>query len=259
MLNSGLTPDSTGFSQGIAMSVRLALVGVATLALAAPALAHAGAPPQPGVVDAQGHVYDGPHQQPHQLPDSRPEWRGGPPPMAHGQQQVQYPPQWEQSRANWLNECRRRHGTGNKVGGAVVGGLVGGVIGNRVADKGNRVIGTVGGAAVGAIAGGAIGDAADKRAARDWCESYLEQNMTWSQGYGQGQQVVGYGHAPMMVMVPVAYVAVQAPAQARECKETIVTEEWVTVPGKPRVRYIPPRRVPDKRVRIVPDKRVRTN
>ncbi|MBN8502350.1 MAG: glycine zipper 2TM domain-containing protein [Sphingomonadales bacterium] len=240
------------------MSSRLALAGVVTLAFATPALAQpASLPPQPGVVDAQGRVYDGP--QPAGLPDPRPEWHGGGAPMGHGQQ-VHYPPQWEQARANWLNECRRRHGSGNKVGGAVVGGLVGGVIGNRVAGRGNRVVGTVAGAAVGAVAGGAIGDSADRRAARDWCESYLEQNTTWSQGYGPGygQQIAGYGYAPMMVMVPVAYVAVQAPAPARECKETIVTEEWVTVPSKPRYRYITTtRRVPDKRIRIVPDKRVR--
>jgi hypothetical protein len=62
------------------------------------------------------------------------------------------------------------------------------------------------------------------------------------------------------MMMPVAMVQVAAPVQQqRECKETIVTEEWVTVPGKPHIRYIPPRRVPDKRVRIVPDKRVRVN
>ena len=64
----------------------------------------------------------------------------------------------------------------------------------------------------------------------------------------------------MMVMVPVAMVPVAAPApqQQRECKETQVIEEWVPVPTRPHTRYIP-RRVPDKRVRIVPDKRVRVN
>lgn len=258
MLNSGLTAGIVRPIQGIVMTVRLVLLGTASLALAAPAFAQQ-LPPPPGVGDAQGNVYAGP------MPDQRPEWRGAPPPMAHPAghppmrhgQQVQYPPQWEQARANWLSECRRRHGSGNMVGGAVLGGVVGGVIGNRVAGTGNRVVGTVAGATLGAVAGGAIGDAADKRSARDWCETYLEQNMTWSQGYGQG--VVGYGYAPMTVMVPVAYVAVQAPAQPRECKETIVTEEWVTVPQKS--RYIParPRPRPDKRIKLVPDKRVQVN
>ena len=265
MLNSGLMPVSSGHFQGIAMSVRpfsLALCA-ALCGLALPAAA------QTGVVDAQGRVFDGP------MPDTRPEWHGPPPgpaqplpqqPMAHPplpgpQQTIQYPPGWEQARANWLAECRRRHGSGNKLGGAVVGGVIGGVVGNRVAGDGNRVIGTVAGATVGAVAGGAVGDAADKRAARDYCEAYLEQNITWSQGgaygHGYGQPVVGYGYAPMMVMVPVAYVQVAAPAQPRECVEKVVTTTWVTVHEKRKSRIIPPR--PDKRVKIVPDKRVRTN
>jgi hypothetical protein len=215
---------------------------------------------QPGVVDAQGRVFDA------QVPDPRPEWRGPPPgpapamahqPMAHHpmppvQHARQYPPGWEQARADWLAECRSRHGSGNKVGGALVGGVIGGVVGNRVAGKGNRVVGTVAGATVGAVAGGAIGDAADKRAARDYCEAYLEQHTTWNHG-----GVIGHGYAPMMVMVPVAYVQVAAPAQPRECVETVVTEEWVTVHEKRKVRHIKPR--PDKRVKIVPDKRVRAN
>jgi hypothetical protein len=44
-----------------------------------------------------------------------------------------------------------------------------------------------------------------------------------------------------------------APAQPRQCEETVVTEEWVDVPAK---RIIPPRPRPSKRV---PDKRVRIN
>lgn len=246
------------------MSVRpinLALC-VALCGLALPAAAQTGMPPMPpGVVDARGNVYDGP------IPDQRPEWRGPPPgsarPVVHhpAPQVRQVPPGWEQARANWLAECRRRHGSGNKVGGAVVGGVIGGVVGNRIAGKDNRVLGAVAGAAVGAVAGGAIGDAADKRAARDYCESYLEEHTTWSQGaaygYGHVQQVVGYGYAPMTVMVPVAYVQVAAAAQPRECVETIVTEEWVNVREKRKIRHIKPR--PDKRVKVVPDKRVRIN
>ena len=209
------------------MSARLALFGLASLALAAPALAQPSLP-SPGVTGAQ--------------PGER-----------------HYPPDWEARRESWLAQCRRNQsGGGKQVGGVVIGGLIGGVVGNRVAGKGNRVIGTVAGATVGAVAGGAIGDAADKRAAHDWCEDYLEQNITWGPGFGHGQTVVGYGHMPVTVMVPVAYVAVQDQAQpARDCQETTVTEEWVSVPTPPRQRYIPPRPRPDKRVRIVPDKRVR--
>ncbi len=236
------------------MSARLALLGVASLALATPALAqHSLPPPPPGVADAQGRVYDGP------VPDGRPVWQGAQQqPMTQGGDR-QYPADWEAQRENWLTQCRRNQSSGGKrVGGAVIGGLVGGVVGNRVAGRGNRVIGTVAGATVGAVAGGAIGDAADKRAARDWCEDYLERNISWGPGYGQGQNVVGYGQMPMTVMVPVAYVAVQGQTQqARECLETTVTEEWVPVYSPPRQRYIPPRPRPDKRVRIVPDKRVK--
>lgn len=244
------------------MLLRSALAGAAVLALAAPAFAQpAPPPPPPGVVDAAGNVYDGP-MPPHGARHP------GPPPMARPMGHPGMPAQpgydvaaWEQARANWLAECRSRHGSDRKVGGAVIGGIVGGVVGNRVAGRGNRTVGTVTGAAVGAVTGGAIGDAADKRAARDFCEAYLERNTTWGPGYAQGQGVVGYGYAPMTVMVPVAYVATAAPAQARECTETVVTEEWVEVSRPQRVRIIPPRPrpAPDKRVKIVPDKRVRTN
>ncbi len=242
--------------------VRIVLLGAAALGFATPVWAqHTALPPaQPGVMDATGRTYDG------TPPDTRPEWRGAPQPAAHHPQGHAQPgydqAAWQQQREGWLAECRSRHGNGNKVGGMVIGGVVGGVIGNRVAGRGNRTAGTVAGAAIGAVAGGAIGDAADKRAARDWCESYLDQHTSWGPGYGQsyGQNVVGYGYAPMTMMVPVAYVQVAAPVQQqRECEETIVTEEWVTVPSH--IRYIPPRPKPrpDKRVRIVPDKRVRVN
>ncbi len=250
-----------------APTARLILLGAAALGFAAPALAqHSSLPnPQPGVMDAAGRVYDG------STPDTRPEWRGAPQPAGHhplGQSQPGYDQAaWQQAREGWLAECRSRQGNGKKVGGIVIGSVLGGVVGNRVAGKGNRTLGTVAGAAVGGIAGGAIGDAADKRSARDWCESYLEQHTTWGPGYGQshGQNVVGYGQMPMTVMVPVAYVQVvtTAPAQQRECQETIVTEEWISVPTRTRTstRYIAPRPKPrpDKRVRIVPDKRVRVN
>ena len=230
----------------------LPLLSVLSLALAAPALAQA----MPGTVDADGRAYSD------TAPDLRPEWRGSPQGQP-GYDQGTY----QQSRANWLAECRRHHGNGNTVGGAVVGAVVGGVIGNRIGGRGNRAVGTVVGAAAGAAVGGAVGNAADRRSARDYCEAYLDQYASQQsygqQGYGQqgyGQQGYSYGYAPMMVMVPVMLVPV-ASTQQRECKETIVTEEWVTV-SPPRHRYIPPRPrrvVPDKRVRIVPDKRVRVN
>ena len=174
---------------------------------------------------------------------------------------------FERARADWLSECRRRHGNGNMVGGAVVGGMLGGVIGHEVAGRCDKTLGTVAGAAVGAVAGGAIGHGADKRSRTDYCESYLESHMSRGPAFGYGQggyaaQGYGYGYAyqPMMVMVPVMTMQMQAPPppRQRECKETIVTEEWVPV-STPRRRYIAPRPVPDKRVRIVPDKRVRVN
>jgi len=218
--------------------LKVPLLAALSIAFAAPALAHPD--------DAA-------------MPDNRPEWPGGPAAM---------PPQpgydraaFEQARADWLAECRaNRSSNGKTVGGAVLGGLVGGVVGNRVAGRGNRTVGTVIGAAAGAAVGGAIGSGVDRRETRDYCAAYLDRYTNYGpQGYyGQGQQVA-WGYAPMMVMVPVAMVSVATPQQQRECKETIVTEEWVTVPGKPHIRYIPPRRVPDKRVRIVPDKRVRVN
>jgi hypothetical protein len=214
-----------------ARPVRLILLGAAALGFAAPALAQQLPPPpaHPGVMDAAGRVYDA--APPAGLPDHRPEWRGAPqqaghPAAHHPQGQPGYDrAAWEQAQASWLSECRRRHGNGNKVG------------------KHHR--------------------GADQQSVSDWCESYLKQHTTWGHGYGQAhaQGVVGYGYAPMTVMVPVAYVqvATTAPAQQRECVETIVTEEWVAVPG--RTRYIAPRPKPrpDKRVRIVPDKRVRVN
>lgn len=185
----------------------LLLGALASFALASPALAQPQLPPQPGA----------------------------------------YPPGWEQARADWLAECRSRRDNGKTVGGAVIGGIVGGVIGNRVAGRGDRALGTIAGAAVGGVAGGAIGHAADRRAAMDWCETYLERNITW--GYG-GQQA-SYGYQPAAVMVPVAYVQDPAPAPARECRETLITEEWVPVTTR-RARRIAPRArpAPDKRVRV---------
>jgi hypothetical protein len=240
-----------------------------TLALgliAAPALAHSPA------TDAEGRVFDDAAPV-----DPRPEWRGGMPtaqppalppmihaPMAgaphaehgaHGGPHGMPGPDhagYERARQGWLAECRRnqrgRDRDGGR-GGAAIGGVIGGVIGNRVAGDGDRLIGTVAGAAVGAAAGAAIdrADGAGRESAGDYCEQYLN--------YYSGQQG-GYGYGQAVMLVPVMMVQQQA---SQPCTETIVTEEWVTVPGRRVVTYRPaPHRVPDKRVRIAPSgKRVR--
>jgi hypothetical protein len=209
----------------------LPLLGMLSITCAAPAMAHAN------------------HPTPH---DPRPEWTGEPGPAAHhpGHDRAAY----EQARADWLAECRANRSDGGKtVGGVVLGGLVGGVIGNRIAGRGNRTVGTVVGAVAGATAGGAIGNAADRREARDYCEAYLDRYTSHApQGYYGHAQAVGWGYAPVMVMMPVAMVPITTlhQQQQRECTETVVTEEWVTVPGRPKPPYTPPRRAPDKRVRV---------
>ncbi|WP_088310495.1 glycine zipper 2TM domain-containing protein [Novosphingobium sp. B 225] len=169
---------------------------------------------------------------------------------------------WEQAKADWLYECRRRYPAGKKSTtlGAVLGGVVGGVLGNRIAGRGDRTVGTVAGAVLGGVAGGAIGNSADRSRSRDYCESYLDDYLSRQQAYGHGQPGMTYGYVQQQVtmMVPVMMMQQHAAVQPqRECKETIVTEEWVPVRAKRRVIYKTVT-VPDKRVRIVPDKRVRT-
>ena len=268
MLNSALTPDSTGSIQGIAMKSRaicLPLLAALSVGLAAPALAQPVSPPHPpqampmGTADAAGQYYGDPASDP------RPEWRGGPaavpqPQMPAGYNQAGYNQgdYDQQARADWLDECRRNHGNGKTVGGAVLGGLVGGVIGNRVAGRGSRIEGTVIGAAAGAIAGGAIGNAADRRGARDYCEAYLDRYSSQQGGYGQ--QGYAYGYQPMMVMVPV--MMMQAPGGGqRECTETVVTEEYVTEAPRRVIRRMIRPRMPilQRAAPVVPDKRVRIN
>jgi hypothetical protein len=215
----------------LSRSALFSAAALASLAFAAPALAHPDAPPPP----------PGAHSMPHpgSHPDMRPEWRG------HDGYQDQ--------RGAWLTECRRRfsrHDSG--VGGAIIGGVAGGVLGNVIAGHGNRTVGTIVGAGVGAVAGAVIDRAEDRgRENRDYCESYLDYYSHAGQGYG------GYGHQMMatpMMMVPV--MVVQGQGQ-RECTETVTTTEWVTV-RRPHHRYVPPPRrvVPDKRVRVAPTKRV---
>ena len=271
MLNSALTPDSTGSFQGNAMKSRalcLPLLAALSAGIAAPALAQPGPPPHPpqampmGTVDAAGQYYGDAAAD--QRPDPRPEWRGGPatpsqPQMPAGYNQGGYQQgEYQQARVDWLNECRRNHGNGKTVGGAVLGGLLGGVIGNRVAGRGSRTEGTVIGAAAGAIAGGAIGNAADRRGARDYCEAYFERYTSQQGGYGQAGY--SYGYQPMVVMVPV--MMMQAPGGGqRECTETVVTEEYVTdAPRRVMRRVIRPRMpIMQRAAPVVPDKRVRIN
>lgn len=254
------------------------LANAAALLMAAPALAQP-MPPAGGVVDAAGRVYG------NAAMDPRPEWKGGPtalpgqpmpvpampaaPMGAYGQAQPYGggydAAAFERAREGWLIDCRRNHGNGNMVGGAVVGGLIGGLIGNEVAGRGNRTLGTVAGATVGAVAGGAIGHGADKRSRRDWCEAYLDSHMTYATTWGPapaGYTGPSYSYAmqPVTMMVPV--MMVQQAAVSREkkvCKETVVTEEWVTVRSTRRYVPRPAPVIHDKRVRIVPDKRVRIN
>ncbi len=231
------------------------ILGTLALGLmAAPALASGPAS------DAEGRVFDDAAPV-----DPRPEWRGGmptalpaQPPMAAGPHRMPGPDHaaYERQRQDWLAECRRNHRGRDRDGGrggAAIGGVVGGVIGNRVAGEGDRLVGTIAGAALGAAAGAAIdrADGAGRESVGDYCEQYLNY---YSQPGGYGQH--GYGQA--MMMVPV--MMVQQQAATRDCVETVVTEEWVTVPGRrivPRRTYRP---APDKRVRIAPapsGKRVR--
>ncbi len=194
------------------------------------------------------------------LPDTRPEWRS-----SHPLGQPHYPnpanaqgfdhAAYERAREDWLAVCRhdqRRDGVGGGAGGGLLGGLLGGFLGNRIAGRGDRVLGTV----VGGVAGAAAGVAIDRRIhrdrGRDYCEAYLN---AYSYG-GHGQQ--GYAiHAMPMMLVPAVVQAQQAEQQP--CTETVVTEEWVTEPTRPTtiIRRIPPRSVPDKRIRLAPDKRIR--
>lgn len=241
-------------------------------ALAAPAFAA----DQP-VTDADGRVYGD------TALNSRPEWKpaaqahapraaaspmampGMPPaPAATPMAQPGYDPvAFNEAKADWLYECRRRYSGKSGLTGSILGGVVGGVAGSAIAGRGNRTVGAVAGGALGAVAGAAIGNSADQRRARDYCESYLEDYLARQQPaghFGQMQHGYTYGYAmqPVMMMVPVAMTYAAAPAAPKQdCKETTVIEEWVEVPRAK--RWIPQRRVvPDKRVRIVPDKRVKT-
>lgn len=232
------------------MRLRLPLLAfAAACAVPAAALAHDHAPPPPPgdeAVDAEGRHFG--HGMPPQPDDRRAEW--------------------EEQRAAWLDECRSRmdrrddwyedgwkRKRSSGVTGAVLGGVAGGLAGRAIAGHGDKGVGTVAGAAVGAVAGAAIERAASGGHERherggysgDYCEQYFNYYTQAGMGYH------GFGYMQPMMMVPVMMMQGHHGHGGKECKETVVTEEWVTVRQRPRYRYIPVR---DKRVRVVPDKRL---
>jgi len=135
----------------------------------------------------------------------------------------------------------------------VLGGVAGGLAGRAIAGEGDKGVGTVAGAAVGAVAGAAIERASsgdhERHERRSYSGDYCEQYFNYYTQAGWGQQGYGFG----MMMVPVMTMQGHGHQHGKECKETVVTEEWVTVRRRPHYHYT---RVPDKRVRIVPDKRL---
>ena len=230
------------------MRVRTGLMALSVLVcLPAPALAHG----QPGTVMMPPPPMAGPLNYG--------SWQDGWQPAYEGpQDDTREAPAQGYDGDGWLRECRRRL-SDNGVGGAVIGGVVGGVAGNVIAGHGDKLVGTVAGAAVGALAGHVIDKAEDGPRVRDLCEAMLEGGP----GYGAapyGSAPYGYagdGYAMPVMMVPVIMVPVphRAGMGQRRCKETVTTTtEYIDAPR--RSRYIPPRAVPDKRVRIVPKKRV---
>lgn len=159
-----------------------------------------------------------------------------PPPPPQGY----YPqpdPRWSE-----MNErCAKVYGD-RGVGGALLGGVIGGVAGNRIAGKGDRVLGTAVGAVAGAVAGNVIDKAEDKGLRRE-CDDYFASVQP--QAY-PGTAYPGYypGYAPYgYVMVPVM-LSPQKPC----VEKTVVTETWVETK---RSRVIPPR------PRIIKEKRVK--
>lgn len=121
------------------------------------------------------------------------------------------------------------------LGGALIGGVAGGLIGNRVAGRGDRLLGTAVGGAVGALAGAAIDRAEDSR-------RYDER--------GPPRPDEAYGDECDAVL-PAGYMLVSVPG-GQECRDEVVTrEEWVpeyiTIPGRPIYQRAPPR---DKRTKL---------
>ena len=127
----------------------------------------------------------------------------------------------------------RRHEDG--LGGALIGGVAGGLIGNRIAGRGDRLLGTAVGGAVGALAGAAIDRAEDGRTIARPPSDYTQD----------------YGDAECDAVLPAGYMLVSVPG-GQECRDEVVTrEEWVpeytTVPGRPIYQRAPPR---DKRTKL---------
>ena len=125
------------------------------------------------------------------------------------------------------------------LGGALIGGAAGGLIGNRIAGRGDRLLGTAAGAAVGAIAGAVIDRAEDSRRYED------RRSPPPGEGYSQG-----YSNECDAVL-PAGYMLVSVPG-GQECRDEVVThEEWVpeyiTGPGRPTYERAPPR---DKRTKL---------
>lgn len=283
-LTPGLAPAAIGGQPNMPQTRILPTALLGSLAASLVTLASPAVAAGQAATDAEGRVFgNAPY-------DPRADWKPAP------QQQPTLPPipsvdqtglsamaqaeqqriAWEEAKADWLAECRTRVGRKGRTTGTIVGGLVGGVAGSAIAGSGNRVVGAIAGGTLGAVAGSAIGNASDKRRARDYCESYLDDYLARQQsgygpvGYGPvGYGPVGYGPAglgytapgyaygytmqPVMTAGPMTMVPIAAPAAPKQdCKETTVIEEWVTV-SHPKRRIIH-----DKRVRIVPDKRVRT-
>ena len=125
------------------------------------------------------------------------------------------------------------------LGGLLIGGVAGGLIGNRVAGRGDRLLGTAAGAAVGALAGAAIDRAEDNHRYDD-----------------RGPPPPGEGYDSDYsdecdAVLPAGYMLVSVPG-GQECRDEVVTrEEWVpeyvTVPGRPISERAPPR---DKRTKL---------
>lgn len=141
-------------------------------------------------------------------------------PMAYGQRgQYALPPGAQVvtfDRATWLRQCDERLATyetqdRGKALGAIGGAVAGGVIGNRVAGRGDRLLGTVIGAGAGAATGGVIGDAIDdgqtrRISAYAECEAYLNDYMQSAMAGTLDAQPGYYGQqymlVPVQIMVP---------------------------------------------------------
>lgn len=125
------------------------------------------------------------------------------------------------------------------LGGLLIGGAAGGLIGNRVAGRGDRLLGTAAGAAVGAIAGAAIDRADNNRRYDD------RGPPPPGEGYPQGYA------SECDAALPAGYMLVSVPG-GQECRDEVVThEEWVpddvTVPKPPVYERAPPH---DKRIKL---------